>query len=318
MTTATLLPAGLELAEPDVAGPLTVFPLIAPDGALEYRSFAEACAHGFTVRELPQATVNDLLAVNPLDVGVLLYEGEEVVGAQQDRTFDVSVLVPAGATIKVPVSCVEHGRWDGSRHAEAFTPSERSAYPALRAAKNRQARAAMAAGREPRADQGAVWREVADKGSRVEASGATGAMGDIYDGHAGRVDSLLASVTRRHGQVGALACISGRPAVLDLVSRADVFASLFGPLVRGYCLDAIEHIGTVVPGARTDAEAFVAAIGDAPVRSRRGVGLGETLAFAGHGVGGSALVVDGEPVQLTAFAEEGARGPRILRPSRRH
>lgn len=318
MTTAALLPAGLELAEPDVAGPLTVFPLVAPDGALEYRSFAEASAHGFAVRELPQASVNDLLAVNPLDVGVLLYEGEEVVGAQQDRTFDVSVLVPAGARIEVPVSCVEEGRWEELRSSEPFTPSERSAYPALRAAKNRQARAAMAAGREPRADQIAVWREVADKGERVDASAPTGAMGGIYDGHAGRLDSLVASVTRRHGQVGTLACIAGRPAVLDLVSRADAFASLFGPLVRGYCLDAIEHEGTVLPGARPDAEAFVAAIGEAPGRARRGVGLGQTVAFAGSGVGGSALVVDGELVQLTAFAEDGSRGPRILRPSRRH
>jgi len=144
-TLRSLIPAGLQLGDPDVVGPLTVFPLLAPWGALEYRSFAEASAHGFAVKELPQASVNDLVASNPLDVPVLLYEGEEVVGAQQDRTFDVTVLVPAGATLVVPVSCVEHGRWDGSRNHEPFRPSERAAYPALRAAKNRQARAALAA-----------------------------------------------------------------------------------------------------------------------------------------------------------------------------
>jgi hypothetical protein len=45
------------------------------------------------------ASVNDLLVLNPTDVDVLLYEGEEVLGAQQNRTFDVSVLVPAGISL---------------------------------------------------------------------------------------------------------------------------------------------------------------------------------------------------------------------------
>ena len=35
--------------------------------------------------------MNDLVVVNPTAVAVLLYEGEEVLGAQQNRTFDVSV-----------------------------------------------------------------------------------------------------------------------------------------------------------------------------------------------------------------------------------
>ena len=47
------------------------------------------------MRELPAPSVNDVLVDNPLDVAVLLYEGEEVQGAQQDRTLDVSVLVAA-------------------------------------------------------------------------------------------------------------------------------------------------------------------------------------------------------------------------------
>src|SRR3712207_8026965 len=50
-------------------------------------------SHGFRVHELDVgASVNDLTVVNPLGTPVLLYDGEEVLGAQQNRTFDVSVL----------------------------------------------------------------------------------------------------------------------------------------------------------------------------------------------------------------------------------
>ena len=48
---------------------------------------------------------------NPLDEAVLLYDGEELVGAKQNRILNVSVLVGAGAKMPIPVSCVEQGRW---------------------------------------------------------------------------------------------------------------------------------------------------------------------------------------------------------------
>src|SRR5687768_6974371 len=88
-TLAALLPDDLALADPDRVGPLTVFPLVATPGRLEYLSFAEASAHGCVVHEVEPASVNDLVVVNPLDTGVLLFAGEEVQGAQQDRIFDV-------------------------------------------------------------------------------------------------------------------------------------------------------------------------------------------------------------------------------------
>ena len=75
--------AALRLGRPAVAGPLTVFPVHGEGARLEYRAFAEASALGAQVTELPGgASVNDLLVRNPLDVAVLLYEGEEVRGAQ--------------------------------------------------------------------------------------------------------------------------------------------------------------------------------------------------------------------------------------------
>jgi hypothetical protein len=106
---AERLAAPITVAAPDVVGSLAVFPLITTSApTIHYLAFADPRARGVTVKELQRgASVNDLVVHNPLDVPVLLYEGEEVLGAQQNRTFDVSVLVAAGATPEVPVSCVE-------------------------------------------------------------------------------------------------------------------------------------------------------------------------------------------------------------------
>ena len=68
----------LAVADPDVVGPLAVFPLITTQPpALRYQAFAQAVAHGACVRELPgEASVNDLQVANPLDVPVLLAQGD--------------------------------------------------------------------------------------------------------------------------------------------------------------------------------------------------------------------------------------------------
>lgn len=310
-TLADLLPRDLALGEPDVAGPLVVFPVLAAQGALEYRSFAEATALGFGLHELDPPSVGDLRASNPLDAPVLLFEGEEVRGAQQDRTVDVTVLVEAGGEVRIPVSCVEQGRWDGTRHGEAFAPSPDLAFPALRAAKSRHARLAAAAGREARADQGEVWRTVGERGG---GASETGAMSGAFAAHEDEVAQLERAVSRRDGQVGALACIGGRPAVLDLLSRSDVFAALFRPLVRGYCLDAVQQAdgGAGDP----DTAGFLRAAGELAVARRPSPGMGEAVHGAGAGAGASGLVVGDELVQLSVFAEQRPTS-RILRPSRR-
>lgn len=118
------------LGDPDVHGPLAVFPLFGPEARLEYVSFAQGRGAGVTIKELEHgASVNDLLVLNPTEQAVLLYEGEEVLGAQQNRTFDVSLLVGARSRLQVPVSCVEAGRWDARRHEETFTPAPQAATP---------------------------------------------------------------------------------------------------------------------------------------------------------------------------------------------
>jgi hypothetical protein len=263
------------------------------------------------------------MVLNPTDVNVLLYEGEEVLGAQQNRTFDVSVLVPAGMSLRVPVSCVEHGRWDGARHHESFTPAPQAAYPSLRALKNRAARARVAAGLEARAEQGAVWDEVAAKSSRLDVASSTGAMHDIYEHRRDGLHAFESAISLRPGQTGALVAIAGRMTVLDHVSRPEAFTTLHGPLVRGYALDALEAVSEAGPAPSPSLDcacAFVERLAATCVSQHDGIGLGRDARFAGPGLIGAGLVAGDELVQLTAFVEgDGSASPRtrIRRPSRR-
>lgn len=325
--THDFLSAPIRIGEPAVCGALTVFPLFGPAPALEYQAFAQAVSHGVSVKELDSgASVNDLLVLNPTGSNVLLYEGEEVLGAQQNRTFDVSVLVAAGARLRVPVSCVEHGRWDSARGGESFAPAPQTAYPELRRQKNQQARVAAAQGLEARADQSEVWSEIAHKSARMAAHSPTDAMHDIYEARRDRIAEIREEIPLHEGQSGALVCVGGQPTVIDYVSRPDVFAALHAPLVQGYALDALElPLTLAAPVEPGTAEAFLDAALGARVTQHDGIGLGRDIRFTDTRVGGAGLVAGNELVQLTAFAEDDDGRPpagpalraRINRPSRR-
>lgn len=328
-TTTTIrnhLSEPLTVGEPDVAGPLAVFPVFGPELSEQYVSLKQGRELGVRIGEEDRgASVRDIVVQNRTDTPVLLYEGEEVLGAQQNRTLDVTVLVAAKTELRVPVSCVEAGRWDGSRHGEEFVPAPQHAYPELRKMKNRQAREQVMAGMEARAEQSAVWENVARKGRRHRVSSPTGAMHDIYESHRGRLAELSSAVRLYDGQCGALVAIGGRFAVLDYVGRSEVFADLFRPLVQGYALDAIEaENGEVVPSLG-DADGFLSSVVGTQATRAKSIGLGEDMRFAADGVTGAGVATEHGLVQLTAFPDdrsEPGSGPsdasrHIRRPSRR-
>ena len=57
-------------------------------------------------------SVPDLRVVNKSPAhNVLLIDGEELLGAKQNRVLNTTVLVAANTQVLVPVSCTEQGRW---------------------------------------------------------------------------------------------------------------------------------------------------------------------------------------------------------------
>lgn len=325
---ATQLAGPLTVEQPDAVGPLAVFPIIADrSSSLAYVSFADGAQRGVTIKELDgQADVNELVIHNPLDVAVLLYEGEEVLGAQQNRTFDVSALVAAGMSLKVPVCCVEAGRWQHDRHDEEFAPAPQAAHPELRRRKNERVRTEMAAAREPRADQNEVWDEVAATAARHGVLSDTGAMHDVFESHRGLLDEVAERVEMHCSQVGMLAAIGGRFVVLDYVSDVEAFASLQARLVQGYALDALEISKSApVQPSLDDARDFVALMLAASPARTPARGLGENLSFSFSVLAGTGLAHESEVVTMTAFAADGNRsdarqpGPAgyVARPSQR-
>ena len=129
------------------------------------RLFGDTAIEGFTIEELSASgSVPALQAKNATTFDVLLIAGQLVQGGKQNRGINADMLVGAGQSAKIPVTCVEQGRWSGtprSRFGHAgFEPID------VRFSKMREVHAEQRAGRAAEANQSKVWSTISQM-SRV-------------------------------------------------------------------------------------------------------------------------------------------------------
>ena len=285
-----------------------LFPRRSP--VAEYATLEDALPLGLRIDEVSEAGVVPELAVtNPTDANVLLYDGEELLGAKQNRILNVTVLVGAKSTLAIPVSCVEEGRW--SRSSASFASAPHAAHPELRRRKATRLSAEPLARGLAQAD---VWNEVREKSARMGVDSSTGAQADLFRSREDELRELERAFPLQPGQCGALLAL-GDDLCLDYVSRPTAFARLYPKLRAGYLLDGLERLGrTPAPSKRLTG--FLKSVGAATRARQRSAGLGEDLRLHGDRVVGSGLELEGELLQLCAFTSD-ERGGQIARPSRR-
>ncbi len=292
----------IQLGEPVEHRGIVVAPLFPRrQPRVEYLTVGEAIPLGLRISEVDEAgSVPELLVANPLDANVLLYDGEELVGAKQNRILNITVLVEAHGKTNIPVSCVEQGRW--SRRSRYFAPATNTAYPELR---RRKAERLLAAPAELGAAQAEVWDAVSEKAFRTGVHSPTGAQRDIFDAHEGELAELRKAFPLEPGQSGMLLAIGPERLCLDYVSRPTAFARLYPKLLEGAMLDAIEHI-SAKPTTAERLERFLGEVEAADRARRPSGGLGEDVRVATETIIGSGLELDGELIQLSAFSREPA------------
>ncbi len=313
----------ITIGAPQTHRNLTVFPLMAAGAPeLPYALLGDALEAG-TVRigEVGQGTVPTLAAKNVGDTDVLVLDGEQLIGARQNRMTNRSILLAARSTTEIPVSCMEHGRWHFESPAMQPAP-QHSPAKVRRRARELEAlhvRAGeVAAPSMLREAQGAVWEAIADTEAKLGMYSPTGAMDALYVGSGPQLEEMTRAFPASEGQVGLLAFVEGVPLGMDLVGGRGLYARLHARLLRGYVLDALDRASERTSGqdrAEENAraagpQAFLDAVRAAARVPSPTVGKGTYAVLAGSIIGGELL--DGAAVaHLSAFpAQERPEGLR--------
>jgi hypothetical protein len=284
--------------EPLRHGALTVVPMLAP--MLSEPRWLTLVEAGDRVRitEVDEAgAVPQLKVVNLADQALLLLDGEELVGAKQNRVLNTTVLVAAKSELTIPVSCVEQGRWGyRGRH---FAAGDASLFASVRQKKAAWVTRSVRAGRGHMADQGGVWDELASKAAEHNVSSPTGAMRDFYKRYEEEMAEARRELAPVPGQIGSLVYLSGRWVGLDLLAGPSLFARVWPRLCAGYAGDAILQKPSV--GLTPSPGAVLRRLSRCPVETALAVGLGDEYRLTGAKTAGAALVADDRVAHLMAF-----------------
>jgi len=324
---------GMELGEGSSFENMTVFELLrAQNGGPEYITLREALEKGvFSVTEVSEGgSVPELMVVNEGAEPVLLLDGEELRGAKQNRILNTTILVAPKSAIKVPVSCVEHGRW--SYQEREFKESGNVMHREMRALNVRRVSESLRSEKRFRSDQGEIWSKVAEMAGEMAVPTSTGAMRDVYLAKEVDLESYVKSFRLAGGQRGILVFVDGRPAGMDFVSRDAAFAALFPKLIKSYAMEAMllterrkrgrgkGDAGKALARPSADeAREFLKRAAASDEKKYESVGLGWSYRYAGPGIVGSALAFNENVVHMAFFGideAEAAQDPGSMAGSR--
>jgi hypothetical protein len=283
----------IKLADPQRHESLSVFPLIDEgERELPYELLSDAIEAGtLTIGEIGSGEVPELMVENSGKSEVLILDGEQLIGAKQNRMTNRSIVLAAGTKTRVPVSCMEHGRWrfetSSFSHRETHSPSKVRRH--ARKTEAQYAAAAMPASPQVLADaQGGVWDQIADYSAKMGGRSETGALDHLYVLKDTDLAKWREAIELVDGQVGLLAFLGDEPLGLDLISSQALYGRLHDRLASGYIMDALaagRKNGS--PRARlVDAQNFLDGVYAATRTEAPTVGRGTYRVLSGPVLGG--------------------------------
>ena len=229
---------------------------------------------------------------------ILIPEGEILIGAKQNRVVNLTVLVAAHTTFKLPVSCVERGRWH--YRSREFEPAA-FAHPKLRDLKVRSAQQNRRTMGLAMADQGQVWDEVDLHLSDMAVASPTRDFFESLDGAEESLQGFRNGIVLPEEACGFIVARSGWIVGLDLFDSAETMGKLWRRMSDAYFLEAARLRGERHGVTRESATAFLDRVVDRLEASESQPDLGVELEVVDEGISGSALFYEGAVCHLSAF-----------------
>jgi hypothetical protein len=295
---------GLKVGKGQAHKNLALYPLLSTCAAgLDYLLLDEALGRGLMeiVEVSKEGVVPELRVINNGPLMILILDGEELVGAKQNRVVNTTILVKGDSTLVIPVSCVERGRW--AYQSTKFRTGERIMSSRLRAMKAEQVHQSVRQTGCYRADQGAVWDGIAQMAERRGAGSPSMAMAAIYEKEQPSLEGYVSHFQGVASQVGAVFLLNGQVAGMEAFGRPDTFGKVFGKLLQSYALDALDGYDPQMETKPLKGKVtqFLADCLATDPEGRSSVGLGTDWRVENGKVTGLGLTHDGTILHLSLF-----------------
>ena len=251
------------------------------------------------IKELEHSSVNCVLCKNDAVVPLLLIDSDEITGAMQNRIINDTLLVPERSSLKIPVSCTEHGRWHYKGEGKESRSFKPSLYSANISTRRRKSRAAY----EERHYQGEVWDSIDNFENASEFRSTTSALNDSYENLKEKQNDYLNKFKIEEGQNGVIFIVNGELKGLELFYNHSIYKEYHEKLFRSYIIEAIVDNESADDVDRLDIMKILEDISYCESKSVKSIGLGDNIKFSNDFGSGSGLVYDDELIHMTFYKD---------------
>ena len=245
------------------------------------------------VKECEHSTVNTLIVKNNAVTPLLLVDGEEIIGGDQNRIVNATILIAPNSEEKIPVNCTEHGRW---AYKSEFKQSEYMANYRTRSAKEKAVRANMSG-------QQAVWDSINDLEMSRSFSSPTQAMSESYENLKVDLDEFISNFKAVDGQTGAVIIIDGEIKGFELFLNSQIYHEYHEKILKSYLIDTDINDSIFTIDTEVARDLIVEAL-SVEYAAKKSNGLEEAFEFENSNGLGTAYIYKDELLHMSYFKNE--------------
>jgi len=295
----------MELGEPKTFKRLSIVPIVSTRPSQhQYLTLPEIpLEEDVTITESNNhGVVGELSLVNHTAEYLLLLDGEELIGAKQNRVVNSSIMAAPKSTLKVPVSCTEEGRW--SYMSRNFKDSGIVMPMRSRYNKKSSVDFNLKSSGTYHSNQSQVWNDISYMRSVSNTESPTGAMKDIYTARSSNLDAFVQAFKPIENQTGMVVLVDGEVASLEVFSKVSALRALLPKLIKSYAMHVLVEepvgVGTEAP---EPVETFKSSLRSLSSQFYKSLGEGWDYRFTGDSITGSALVCEEEVIHAVFYNE---------------
>ncbi|MCS7233986.1 MAG: hypothetical protein NZ900_07795 [Synergistetes bacterium] len=231
----------LEVREPMFLRNVVIYPLQAPEEGFS-REFLTLEDGGFSISELDAPNIDSVMFRSLSNTPFFILDGEELLGAQQDRVVNTSLWLEGAEAFEIPVSCIEQRRWGGGK---VFSPGTTLLTPSLRKVLCEGVTRSLSEGKGYKSDQRSLWNSINKTLTTLKVSSKTFSFHDAYNNLKNEIESYIEEMKDLGEEISGFVIETPALIAVDLFGSRRILSRFLKKLLRSYLIEGFVGKGRV-------------------------------------------------------------------------
>ncbi len=303
MRIATKIPGieALTLKEPFFIHNIRLFPITGEIGHDGFTTLEEGISSKEIVIEDTRG-VNEVTIRNLSEQQFFAIDGEEIIGARQNRILNTDVYIEPHREYTVPVTCIEQHRWSGG---QTFAEAGFAVTPSLRSTLALSVNASLNQKKGFISNQSLIWSKIENTLKSTRISSMTSSFHDVYKTLGDMVNELMEGFDSIKDAVGFAAFINDRFIAMDIFASNSLYQKFEKKLLKSYILDGYIRKYTREQGISISPDSIIKNIANTECKTFNSPTKGTELRGLSEGIIVKAYLLEENPLHVSAFAIAG-------------